>query len=284
MSYAGDFRLGDTLDVKFTSALNGVPFTLAGSPVISAYLGNSTTQLTAGITLSADFDSVTGLNNVRVVATSGNGYATATNCQLVITTGTINGVSVAGSVVASFSIENRSAVMPTVAARTLDVSAGGEAGFDWGNVGSPTTANNLSGTTVNLTNTVTTYTGNTPQTGDSFARIGALGAGLTALASQTSVNTIDDFLDTEMAAALAAILAAVALLDDPRGEPGQGAPPVSADLVTKVDYVYKFLRNKITQTATTLSVYADDASTVDQKAAVSDDGTTYTRGEFASGP
>lgn len=31
-----------------------------------------------------------------------------------------------------------------------------------------------------LTDTVTTYTGNTPQTGDSFARIGANGAGLTA--------------------------------------------------------------------------------------------------------
>lgn len=32
------------------------------------------------------------------------------------------------------------------------------------------------------------------------AEIGAAGAGLTALASQTSVNTIDDFLDTEIAA------------------------------------------------------------------------------------
>lgn len=51
-----------------------------------------------------------------------------------------------------------------------------------------------------LTDTVTTYTGNTPQTGDSYARIGATGSGLTSLASQTSVNTIDDFLDTEIAA------------------------------------------------------------------------------------
>lgn len=38
------------------------------------------------------------------------------------------------------------------------------------------------------------------QTGDSFARIGATGSGLTSLATQTSVNTIDDFLDTEIAA------------------------------------------------------------------------------------
>jgi hypothetical protein len=147
MAYIGDIRLGDTFDTKFcTVTTTGAPTQLAGSPVISAYPGNSTTQLTAGITLSVDFDSVTGLNNVRVVATSGNGYATATNYQLVITTGTVGGTSVVGYVVAEFSIEARSALMPTTVARTLDVSAGGEAGVDWANVGSPTTALNLSGT------------------------------------------------------------------------------------------------------------------------------------------
>lgn len=41
-----------------------------------------------------------------------------------------------------------------------------------------------------LTDTVTTYTGNTPQTGDSFARIGAAGAGLTSLApAATALST-----------------------------------------------------------------------------------------------
>jgi hypothetical protein len=51
-----------------------------------------------------------------------------------------------------------------------------------------------------LTDTLTTYTGNTVQTGDSFARIGATGSGLTTLASQASVTTVDDLLDTEVAA------------------------------------------------------------------------------------
>lgn len=37
---------------------------------------------------------------------------------------------------------------PTTAGRTLDVSAGGEAGIDWANVGSPTTTVDLTGTTV----------------------------------------------------------------------------------------------------------------------------------------
>ncbi len=136
MSYLGDFRLGDTFDLKFvtTAAATGAPTQLAGTPVISAYPGNSTTQITAGITLSVDFDSVTGLNNVRVVASSGNGYATATNYQLVITTGTVGGTSAVGYVVGQFSIENRSALMPTTAARTLDVTTGGEAGLDVNNM------------------------------------------------------------------------------------------------------------------------------------------------------
>lgn len=110
MSYLGDFRLGDTLDFKFTTRqISGAPSTLSSSPVISAYPGNSTTELTAGITLTVDFDSRTGLNNVRVVASGGNGYATATNYEMVITTGTVNSVSVVGEVVGTFSIENRRA-------------------------------------------------------------------------------------------------------------------------------------------------------------------------------
>jgi hypothetical protein len=41
---------------------------------------------------------------------------------------------------------------------------------------------------VTLTDTVTTYTGNTPQTGDAYARIGANGAGLTAVGPVTAVT------------------------------------------------------------------------------------------------
>lgn len=42
-------------------------------------------------------------------------------------------------------------------------------------------------------------------TGDAFARIGANGAGLTALATQASVNTVSGFVDTEVAAILAKV-------------------------------------------------------------------------------
>src|SRR3990167_5336180 len=114
--YHGDIALGETIDIKFTTvSTTGAPTTLAGTPVVSAYPGNSTTELTTGITLTVDFDARTGLHNVRGVGTSGNGYATATNYALVITTGTVGGTSVVGYVIGTFSIENRSALRPTVA-------------------------------------------------------------------------------------------------------------------------------------------------------------------------
>jgi len=68
-----------------------------------------------------------------------------------------------------------------------------------------------------------------------------------------------------------------------RGEPGQGNPPASSDIATKVDYLYKFMRNKVTQTATETKVFNDAGAVADHKSTVSDDGTTFNRGEFITG-
>jgi hypothetical protein len=197
MSYVGDIRLEDTIDVKFTTRKfsTGAPFALA-SGVISAYVGNSTTQITAGITLSADFDGVTGLNNVRVVATAANGYTAATNVQLVITTGTVDSVSVVGEVIGQFSIEARSALMPTTVARKLDVSAGGEAGLDWANIGSPTTAQNLSGTNIDTDQVVASVAG----------AVGSV-TGITA-SDVGAIKTKTDFLPSATAGAAGGVFIA----------------------------------------------------------------------------
>lgn len=151
MSYIGDFAAAVTLDKKFTtrSFSTGIPTTLAGTPVISIYKDNSVTQSVTGVTLPVDFDGVTGLNNVRIdLSSDGTFYSAGSNFDIVITTGTVGGVSVVGETIGSFSIANRSALRPTTAGRTLDVSAGGEAGIDLANVGSPTTVLNLSGTAI----------------------------------------------------------------------------------------------------------------------------------------
>ena len=346
---------------------------------------------------------------------------------------------------AMFAASAAGPLQSTVAGRKLDVSTDGEAGIDWANVGSPTTSVNLSSTTTNLVNTVTTYTGNTKQTGDSFARIGATGSGLTSLATAASISalndptaaavadavwdellsghvvsgssgealsaagtagdpwttalpgaygagtagkivgdninapiaTVDTVVDgiassvaalndvssadvnaacdtaiSDAALATAANLVTVdtvvdgiqtdlsnatdglgaikadtaailidtgttipaqivsevnavqsdiaalndisaasvnaevvdALNTDTYAEPGQGVPAATTSLAAKINYLYKFLRNKKTQTATDLKVFDDAGTTVDHKSTVSDNGTTFTKGEIVSGP
>ena len=58
----------------------------------------------------------------------------------------------------NISIMGPAPLQPTVAARTLDVSTGGEAGVDWANVGTPGSTVSLSATTVATVTTTTTAT------------------------------------------------------------------------------------------------------------------------------
>lgn len=75
-----------------------------------------------------------------------------------------------------------------------------------------------------------------------------------------------------------------ALNVDTYAEIGQEAPAATQTLRKMIAYLYKAWRNRTDQTNTTYSLYNDDATTVAQKATVSDDGTTFTRGEVATGP
>ena len=104
-----DYLLGSNVDFKFTTRRfsTGEPFTLAGTPSLAVYPSNSTTEITDGITLTVDFDGITGLNHVRVVASTGNGFSVATEYEVVLVAGSVDGVSVVGETVFKFSIENR---------------------------------------------------------------------------------------------------------------------------------------------------------------------------------
>lgn len=204
-----------------------------------------------------------------------------------------------------------SALQPTVQGRALDVTTGGEAGVDWANVGSPTTTVNLSGTTVKTATDVETDTADIQARlpaalvgGRMDSNVGAISSDATAadnaeaffdgtgyagtnnviptVTNLTNAPTNGDLTATMKTSVNAEVLDV--LNTDTFAEPGQEAPGATVSLVKKIGYLYKAFRNKITQTSTTLSIFADDASTVDQKATVSDDATTYTRGEIGSGP
>jgi len=105
------------------------------------------------------------------------------------------------------------------------------------------------------------------------AVIGAAGAGLTDLGG----------MSTGMKAEVN-VEAKDVLFTDTDAEPAQGLPAATTTLADKIGFLYKAWRNKSTQTATTYSLYNDDTSTVDHKATVSDDATTATKGEVATGP
>ncbi len=130
----GDFTPGKTVVCRFnTHKADGTPITLAGTPAVSVYK-NSTTESTAGVTLTVDYDSRTGLHSVAVdTSADGTFYAAGNDFDLVITAGTVDSISVVGTKVGTFSLSNRSALRPTTADRTLDVAATGEAGLDFTN-------------------------------------------------------------------------------------------------------------------------------------------------------
>lgn len=155
----GDRRAGVTLRFPFnTNAIAGESITVATDGTVRVYKDGNTTQTTTGATFSENFDNVTG-THLAVIDTSADGtfYSEGSDFLVMFEGATIDGKAI-NAWVGSFSLANRAGLMPTTAGRKLDVSAGGEAGVDWANVGSPTTTLNLSGTTVKTATDVETDT------------------------------------------------------------------------------------------------------------------------------
>ncbi len=109
MQYLGDYAEDyATLNFKFsTHQTDGTPITLSGTPVISVYKANNPAQATAGISLNTDFGSVTGMHHVLIDLSADDFYEAGSDYQVVITAGTVDSISVIGTVLAHFSIENR---------------------------------------------------------------------------------------------------------------------------------------------------------------------------------
>lgn len=121
------------------------------------------------------------------------------------------------------------------------------------------------------------------------ARLAELDAGnlptdVSAATIRTAVGLAAANLDTQLAALDTLIDSVIAAVVTASGEPGQGAPPVSAALATKVAYLYKWARNASVQTPTEQKFFADDGVTVDQKRSASEAALVFTVGEISAGP
>src|SRR5262249_14488668 len=116
--YYGDIAPGQTIRIPFgTNTGAGAPITLAGTPSAAVYKDGNTTEGTTGASLSVDFDGKTGTHRV-IIDTSADAvfYSAGSDFVVQLAAGTVNGQSVAGTPLGSFSILNRSAIPSTIAA------------------------------------------------------------------------------------------------------------------------------------------------------------------------
>lgn len=111
--YLGDYRRTDSVEFSFTTrASTGIPTVLAGTPVVTVWeSGNTSDEVTSAtgyVNLTIDFDGIVGLNRVGIDL-NGNQplFEGAKDFTVAITTGTVDGVSVVGEVIGTFSIEKR---------------------------------------------------------------------------------------------------------------------------------------------------------------------------------
>ena len=102
-----------------------------------------------------------------------------------------------------------SRLAPTVAARTLDVSAGGGAGLDWGNIENKTTANLLTNTDTRLVATATNLTNKTgfslaaDQSGVTFGTVNTVGdkTGYSISGTKQTLDALNDIAATAIVSA-----------------------------------------------------------------------------------
>jgi hypothetical protein len=159
-------------------------------------------------------------------------------------------------------------VVPSVTTVTGNVN-GNVGGNVTGSVGSVTgnVGGNVTGSVGSVTGAVGSVTG---AVGSVTGNVGGNVTGsVGSLAAQAKADVNAEVLDV--------------LNTDTFAEPGQEAPGATVSLVKKISYLYKAWRNKVDQTSTLYTLYNDDGATAGQKATVSDDGTTATRGEVGTG-
>ena len=106
--YYGDFLPGQTVRIPINSGDAAGPATLSGSPAAAVYKDGGTTEVTTGVSVSVDFDGKTGLNFVVVDLSSDESvYTPGSDYTVILTAGTVGGISVVGEVAGSFSVQNR---------------------------------------------------------------------------------------------------------------------------------------------------------------------------------
>ena len=266
MMYLGNYAAGATIDFLWSSNDgSGASITRGTNGTISVYKGNGTTQSTAGVTDDEDFDSLTGIHHVRITTGSdGSFYAGGNDFAVVLSGATIDGKAV-NAVLAHFSLQNR---YPAVA----DVQSG---------LATSSALSTVAGyvdTEVAAIKAKTDLIPASPAAVGSAMTLATNAVNAAALASD-AVAEIQSGLSTLTAGDVNAQVVDV-LVTDTYGEPGS-VPGATSSLKDKIGWVFMLARNKRMTTATADKVRNDGDSADVGSATLSDDGSTFTRGEYA---
>lgn len=140
-------------------------------------------------------------------------------------------------------------LVPTTAGRKLDVSAGGEAGVDWANVGSPTTALALTGTTIAVTQKVDV---------DTIKTNPVVNGGTVTFASNTTVANTTGAVGS-VTGAVGSVTGAVGSVT---GAVGSVTGNVGGNVVGSVASVTAIAANAITAAATAADFGAEIADAI----------------------
>ncbi len=197
----------------------------------------------------------------------------------------------------------------------LDLTSG-RPGIDWAKVSNPTTTLNLSATTVGV---LTTYTGNTVQTGDSFARLGSpvlssISADIAAIPALVwsyvtrtitsggiTVAQVWDYLTSSIStsgsigkllkdnvdatigtrATPADVQTKVAAELDAAGTELSAIPSSTGTLRQKINFIFQYFGYKRTASNTTETLYKNDSSTTLGTSTISNTGTLFTKGKVS---
>lgn len=109
--YLGDYAEDATVRFLWnTNGLGGESITRATNGTISVYKDSNTTQSTAGVTDTEDFDSVTGVHSCVIDTSADAFYAAGSEYSVVLSGATIDGETI-NACIANFSIERAGAVL-----------------------------------------------------------------------------------------------------------------------------------------------------------------------------
>ena len=190
MSFLGTWAIDEALYfyANTTRFDTGAATDADAEPTYRVYENETGTALLNGTLSLIDAGNTAGFYSETITLSAANGFEAGKQYAIYIAA-TVN--SVAGATHHTFQVR-KLPLSPTTAGRELDVSAGGEAGIDWANIGSPTTAQNLSGTNIDTDQVVASVAGAVGSvTGAVGSVTGAVGSVTGAVGSVTGITASD---------------------------------------------------------------------------------------------